>query len=222
MRFPFLNRKRFVFDVFLVGLVIGFLLSKAKDEPGSSPSSKEKERSQGCAGAGAPPATEAASEGTPQSTDPVNRRPHQTQQPSFIRIPVESDSDNAEINSEDSRPTMQEESDRFVFGLDKHGIDEAIRSITDEIQDCYQEGVIEDDLSEGRVLFKFKIEPRTDDPENADIAKITEVGVKDTTIDSARVEACVMDLIDDLWFDPPEEGVFYIQYPITFSDPESD
>ena len=162
-----------------------------------------------------------ASKGTTKAAGRSNPA-QKNRQPSVFRIPVESDSDDGTNHADESEPSIDEEPDRFVYGLDRHGIDEAIRSIIPEVQDCYQQGVIEDDLSEGRVLFKFKIEPRTDDPENADIAKITEVGVKDTTIDSARVESCVMALIDELWFDPPEDGVFYVQYPITFRDPELD
>ena len=97
-----------------------------------------------------------------------------------------------------------------------------MQSISDQIQECYRQGVRDEDLTGGLVKFKFKIEKRTDDPDNADIAKITEVGVKDSTIDSAQVEACVMEHIDQLWFDPPEEGVFFIQYPILFEDSDLD
>ena len=113
-----------------------------------------------------------------------------------------------------------EEPDRFVYGLSKEGITDALRSIAPDVKRCFERGIRDEDITGGKVMFNFKIEQRIDDPENVDIAQITEVGVKDSTIDSEGVEACVMQLIDELWFDPPDDGAIYIQYPIVFVDPE--
>ena len=114
------------------------------------------------------------------------------------------------------------ERDPFVYELSRAGIDGAMRTIRDGIQRCYERGVVDEDLTEGWSKFKFKIEKRVDDPDNADIAQITEVSVKDTTLDSEQVQECVMQLIDELWFDPPEDGVIYVEYPIYFEDEPED
>ena len=139
-------------------------------------------------------------------------------------VPHTNDQDVVEFDADTGDVDGKEKGDRdpFVYELSRAGIDGAMGTIRDGIQRCYERGVAEEDLTEGWSKFKFKIEKRVDDPDNADIAQITEVSVKDTTLDSEQVQECVMQLIDELWFDPPEDGVIYVEYPIYFEDDPED
>ena len=105
------------------------------------------------------------------------------------------------------QPPPQDTGNPIVYDVEGEGLDAAVRSIRDEAKRCFNRGLNEDDITGGKVVFKFTIEKRVDDPRNADLAMVTEVRVEDTTIDSELVEECVMRKLDGLLFEPPDSPI---------------
>ena len=116
---------------------------------------------------------------------------------------------------EDAEPKI-ERPDDMVYATTPEGIDDAMKAFLSNIRTCYQVARKNDPEMEGRITFAFQIS-KNNDPNNSDIAKISDVEVLDTEVDSEEVENCIMDNLDELWFDPPEGEPVQVRYPFLFS-----
>jgi|GEM_PF-4097546 len=144
---------------------------------------------------------------------------------SIARIPMVSKRSQPVQKSEEkdeSEPSSQDtqNDDRpndIVYDTSQEGISNAMREFMPKIRHCYQQLLEEFPDSEGRITLSFRIMPN-DDPENMDIAKIADVEIVESEMDYESVENCIMDTIDTLWFDPPEDDAVYVRYPFLFSN----
>ncbi|MEC7985700.1 MAG: AgmX/PglI C-terminal domain-containing protein [Myxococcota bacterium] len=118
---------------------------------------------------------------------------------------------------DESDESENERPDQMVYSIDREGIDDAIRAFLPNIRNCYSQARVENPEMEGRIMASFTIEKNTDDPENADIAKISAVEIIESAFEHEDFENCIMDNLDMLWFEPPEEGERTVQYPFLFS-----
>ena len=124
---------------------------------------------------------------------------------------VESSEEERSEILEDDRP------DQMVYAVDREGIDAAMRAFMPKIRECYSQARIENPEIEGRIVAAFTIEENTDDPENSDIAKISEVEILESELEHEDFENCIMDNLDLFWFEPPENGSTTVRYPFLFS-----
>ena len=109
-----------------------------------------------------------------------------------------------------------ERPDEMVYSTDPEGIDGAMKVFLPNIRNCYQVALNHEPELKGRVTFSFQIS-ENDDPENLDIAKISNVEIFDTEVDSGEMENCIMDNIDELWFEPHQGDPIHVRYPFVFS-----
>ena len=131
---------------------------------------------------------------------------------------VGSASRNSVPSTEQVHSLSADTGDPVVYDVEGEGLADALRSIRRDVQRCFEKGLKEDDITGGKTVFQFTIEKRVDDPRNADLAMVTEVGVQDTTIDSEMVEECVMQKLEGLLFEPPDEPVEVV-LPVALSVP---
>jgi len=158
-----------------------------------------------------PPSVETESDKVTDDEDNrsvIERDAIETQDPDDIQT---------EADTTEENEVVDKRRDDFVYAITPKGITGAISAFRNDMQNCYEQALKDEDLATGRIKFKFTIEAQPDDAENSDIAKITEVGVQDATIDSEQLEDCVMNIIDELWFEPPQDGPVMVNYPIFFN-----
>jgi len=139
---------------------------------------------------------------------------NQQPQPSPQKVDVVKDQHVAE--SEDDTLPKVKRPDEMVYATTPEGIDDAMRAFMPNIRRCYQAVLVQRPQIEGRITFTFQIS-ENDDPDNMDIAKISDLEIFDTELDSEEMENCIMDNLDELWFDPPEGDPVHVRYPIIFS-----
>ncbi len=66
------------------------------------------------------------------------------------------------------------------------------------IRSCYERELKRDDKASGKVVVRFDVEPKTGNLVNAKV-------VDDTTTATAPLQKCVLDALDGLKLDPPDQ-----------------
>jgi hypothetical protein len=76
-----------------------------------------------------------------------------------------------------------------------------------EIRHCYERELPRMDPREGKLVVRFTLDLDGD---------ILDVRVKDDTLGSERLAACVLDVFRSMWY-PPQRGVLVVTWPLLFS-----
>ncbi|MED5370776.1 MAG: AgmX/PglI C-terminal domain-containing protein [Myxococcota bacterium] len=93
--------------------------------------------------------------------------------------------------------------------LEKEAISGVIQASMGPLADCYQQAVKTDPDLAGQVVVRFRIE--TD-------GRVTRQEVKESTLSSPPVEACLLEVVDGLQFPEPKgDGVVWVRYPFSFT-----
>ena len=130
--------------------------------------------------------------------------------------PLLSSKDLAKKEPKNTEKVKPERPNEIVYSTSKEGIESAMKIFLPNMRKCYDQVRAEYPDIEGRIVLSFQIS-KNDDPENIDIAKIEEVEILETELDYEEMDNCVMDTIDNLWFEPPEDGKIFVRYPFVFS-----
>ena len=113
------------------------------------------------------------------------------------------------------RNDEENEGDRpKIWGIDKDGIQGAVRSAIPEIRECYEAWLNLNPSLQGKLTVSFKIESSEDNDASATVvdAKVKEGGVGNQFLDG-----CVVASLGSLQFDPPADGgTMNVTYPFTF------
>lgn len=98
--------------------------------------------------------------------------------------------------------------------LAREVIDRTIRDHVDEIQRCYQAGLMRDPTIAGQIVVKFTIAPE---------GRVVSASVKSATLEDEAIQTCVVEHFLELRFpEPSGGGIVIVSYPFLFvpsSDP---
>ena len=194
----------------IAGAIIGFTFSYFKSVNSPSPDTVTlKEKSEN------PPQVHNRTKPEPLTTPQKLRTPHKFNvQPQTAVQKV--DVVHAQpADRDDAEEPKVERPDDMVYDTTREGIDDAMKAFLPNIRRCYQVARKSNPEMEGRITFAFQIS-ENDDPDNMDIAKVSEVEIFDAEVDSEEMENCIMDNLDELWFDPPEGDPVQVRYPFMF------
>lgn len=110
------------------------------------------------------------------------------------------------LDDEDTVPEV-------LFPTSKEGINDAIREELGEIRECYQAWLELQPELEGTIEVKFVIS------DVDGVGEVTRTETLDaTSTDHTLFEGCVLNVMSDLTFEPPEDGgVVIVSYPFQFS-----
>jgi hypothetical protein len=150
-----------------------------------------------------------------RSARPTRRSP--------TRNPIASEGDAPDLDFGDA-PFPDEETERAMrladeevdpgtpWPIDADGINGAIRERLGEIKECYDSWLQLDPDLQGKVVVGFVI------AEQQDLGAIRETTVVESTAgDNTFFEGCVLNVMSDLQFEPPEDGEVTVNYPFMFS-----
>jgi hypothetical protein len=123
-------------------------------------------------------------------------------------IPTASDSSGARGAGE---PGVAPPAPRKRYAVNVDGIRAAIGSALPEIQECYEGWIQQEPQLAGRMVIGFQI-----GPDDAGTGGITQLSIVDGGLGHALMEGCVMNAVQNLDFDRPDEPVT-VNYPFLFS-----
>ena len=106
--------------------------------------------------------------------------------------------------------------DDMVYPLTRDGISQAMTAFNGNIKDCYVQALETHPDLNGQLLASFRIEQPEEDMPDRDIARVSEVEVLNSELDHTALEDCIMDNLDQLWFDPPEGEYMEVKFPFIF------
>ena len=106
--------------------------------------------------------------------------------------------------------------DDMVYPLTRDGISQAMTAFNENIKDCYVQALETHPDLNGQLLASFRIERPEEDMPDQDIAHVSEVEVLNSELDHTALENCIMDNLDQLWFDPPEGEYMEVKFPFVF------
>jgi hypothetical protein len=113
-----------------------------------------------------------------------------------------------------SRKALPPEHDPSVpWPVDMGGIRGAMRDRMPELEDCYRDYLAQHPGTAGRVVANFAITGGVEDAQ----ARIQGVRFPMVTVDADLLERCVAVAVEDLRFEPPDEGRLEVSYPLVFS-----
>jgi outer membrane biosynthesis protein TonB len=91
-------------------------------------------------------------------------------------------------------------------GLDKQAVREVVRANIEQIRDCYNAELIEDDSVEGSTVTSFVIQPD---------GSVHDAGIIESTMPE-RFDACLTQAIGSWWF-PASDDETRVSYPFHLS-----
>ncbi|MFT3709810.1 MAG: AgmX/PglI C-terminal domain-containing protein [Archangium sp.] len=97
------------------------------------------------------------------------------------------------------------------YAVDVEGIRSAIGSALPDIEECYEGWVQQQPQLGGRIVIGFQI-----GADDAGTGSVTDISIVDGGLGHALMEGCVMNAMQDLAFERPEETVT-VKYPFMFS-----
>ena len=92
--------------------------------------------------------------------------------------------------------------------LDKTMVDAMIRREVSKIRYCYEDALVNEPKLEGRISIRFTIQPD---------GLIRNVGIESSTMNSVVVEACLVQVFQEMHFANSMGGTFVLSYPFLFS-----
>lgn len=105
------------------------------------------------------------------------------------------------------------------FAVDRFGIRDSMRALQGELRDCYESWLKQNPGLGGKIVVKFTIE---DDPDDPTTARITSIGMKDSTLQHKLLEGCMLNAISTMEFGPTPNGEKVdVNYPLRFSTPDA-
>ena len=110
-----------------------------------------------------------------------------------------------------------ERPDDMVYPPTREGINDVMVQFLPNIADCYNQALESNPDMGGRLMASFRIEKPKEEESEQDLARISEVEILDSDIDHEHFENCIMDNIDEFWFEPPPGEHIDVQYPFVFS-----
>jgi hypothetical protein len=114
-----------------------------------------------------------------------------------------------------SDASAAEAEEPMIWEASRRGISGAITEQMEQFRECYDGwGRLQPDLT-GRIVAEFVI---VKDPEDPARGKVTRVGVRDADFQHAFMEGCVLQVFQDLKFEPPETGAVTVNYQLQFSN----
>lgn len=102
-----------------------------------------------------------------------------------------------------------------IWPSDAAGIQGAIRAQVPEIRDCYEQWLRQNPNLAGKITLRFTIGMGEGGGEHA---KVTGVGVKDSTVNNVFMQGCVQSVVSTMRFTKPEGGSLTVSYPMSFSN----
>jgi len=98
------------------------------------------------------------------------------------------------------------------------GIRAAVRDRTPELGECYEGWLALNPELEGRLIVSFGITAG-----DGELAHVEDVGLASTELNHEFMQGCVLNIFEELAFQPPEGGSMTVTYPLDFSSgPEED
>ncbi len=196
-------------------ILVGRSLMKSAD-PGTA------EADPGAASPGNP-STAVDGERDPMREFAERRRNARSTRRAPTRDPVPDEGDAPDMDFGDA-PFPDEETERAMrladeeldpgtpWPIDADGINGAIRERLGEIKECYDEWLKLDPELQGKVVVGFVIAAEED------LGAIRETSVVESMAgDNTFFEGCVLNVMSDLQFEPPEDGEVTVNYPFMFS-----
>ena len=96
--------------------------------------------------------------------------------------------------------------------LTAKGIRGAIRARIEEIKECYEGWLADDDELGGKLILAFTIEKDAD----GELARISNAEIQQSSLDHPGLERCVLVMAESLSFEPPEGDKVTVRYPFRF------
>jgi hypothetical protein len=103
------------------------------------------------------------------------------------------------------------------FGITRDGIRAAVQAGIPEIKDCYEQWLRLQPTLGGKLKVTFTI-----DTEDGVEGKVSKVSLGDAGIGHAMMEGCILQVFEDLRFEPPLGGKVDVSYPIVLANTAAD
>ena len=100
----------------------------------------------------------------------------------------------------------------MLFSVDREGIKSAIQEITDEVTECYEGWVKQNEALEGRMQVSFVIDHTEGE---ASEATLRDVYLSVDEVKHPMISGCMLNLIEDLHFENVDQQVT-VSYPFRF------
>jgi len=97
-----------------------------------------------------------------------------------------------------------------VWPLNRDGIQGAVDEVLPRLQGCYDEALEEVPDLEGQLTVAFTVVAEDG------IGQVWAARIEDDRLDDGPVADCVLDAMEALQFDPPDEGELVVTYPFRF------
>jgi hypothetical protein len=108
---------------------------------------------------------------------------------------------------------------RTIWPVDPDGIRGAVLESLPALRECYDAWLRQDPTIEGSLVLEFTIADTDDgrtDTDGTELAGITDLVVRDSTVQHPWMEGCATNVFADLRFDPPADGAMEVTYPLVF------
>jgi hypothetical protein len=120
----------------------------------------------------------------------------------------------AHVNEEGPDPGERDDEERgMIYAATPEGIRGAVQEAAPKIKECYEGWVAANPDLAGHLKVSFTISTETDADE---IAHVTRAHVVDSELAHGLLEGCVLNMMEGLSFDPPEDGEITVTYPFKF------
>lgn len=125
---------------------------------------------------------------------------------------------NTIVGSDDDEAPIEylEPPNDMVYPPTTEGIRDVSVLFRPNIVDCYNQALNANPNMGGRLIASFRIEKPEEGDFDQDLARIADVEILDSDVDHEHLENCIMDNVDNFWFDPPYEEYVDVRLPFVF------
>ncbi len=107
----------------------------------------------------------------------------------------------------------QEELPKMIWSTDREGIKGAVQESLPEIIECYEAWSRAQPDLEGKIIVNFSIS--ADEDKEKDIGHVTQAKLDESQLQHQMMEACLLDVMEELQFVAPEKELT-VRYPFMF------
>jgi hypothetical protein len=128
-------------------------------------------------------------------------------------LPLQRAGDEEQVDGEEIAGTAAN-----PYPVSRDGIRAAVQDRTPEIKECYDGWLALNPELEGSLIVSFGIVSGEDE-----LAHIEDVGLASSELNHEFMQGCVLNVFEELAFQPPEGGSITVTYPLLFSsEPDED
>jgi hypothetical protein len=110
-----------------------------------------------------------------------------------------------------AKAAPEEDPEEAPWPLDARGIKGAMKAHLGEIRECYEGWLLEQPDLAGTIVVEIELAGEPD----AELATVTGVSVE-SDLAHEPMDACVLNVVESIPFDPPPGGRFVFRYPFVF------